>query len=175
MTERSAAVQRAQEPAAPKPITFESLLERMNDMFNDIARRAFEIFDRNGHVFGHELDHWLEAEREFLHPVNIELSESGESLEMRAEVPGFAEKELEISAEPNRVIISGKRQTSKQEKNGKTLYSEVGRDQILRVVNLPVEIETEKVAATLKNGVLVLTLAKASKPRSIRIQPKPAQ
>jgi len=175
MAERtSTAVQRAQEPVTPKPVKFESLLDRMNEVSNDIGKRAFEIFDRNGRVFGRELDDWLRAEREFLHPVHIQLSESGESLEVRAEVPGFSEKELEISAEPRRVTISGKRETSTEEKKGKTLYSETGRDQILRVVDLPVAIDADKVSATLKNGVLELTMPKAAKARSIRIQPKVA-
>jgi HSP20 family protein len=175
MAERgSAAVQRAQEPATPKPVKVESLLDRVNEVFNDISQRAFEIFEGNGRLFGRELDDWLKAERELLHPVHIQLSESGESLEVRAEVPGFSEKELEINAEPRRVTISGKRETSKEEKKGKTLYSETGSDQILRIVDLPVEVDADKVSATLKNGVLDLTIPKAAKARSIRIQPKVA-
>jgi HSP20 family molecular chaperone IbpA len=173
MAERtSTAVQRAQEPVTPKPVKVESLLDRMNEVFNDISKRAFEIFEGSGRMFGREVDDWLKAEREFLRPVHIQLSESGESLELRAEVPGFNEKELEISVEPSRVTISGKRETSKEEKKGKTVYSETGRDQILRVVDLPVEIETDKATATLKNGVLELSMPKAAKARSIRIQPK---
>jgi len=174
MAERSTAVQRAQEPATPKPVKFESLLDRMNEVFNEISKRAFEIFDGNGRVFGRELDDWLKAEREFLHPVHIQLAESGESFELRAEVPGFSEKELEISVEPRRVTISGKRETSKEEKKGKSLYSETGCDQILRVVDLPVEVEADKVTATLKNGLLELTMPKVANARSIRIQPKAA-
>jgi len=176
MAERTpTAVQRAQEPTTLKPAKFESLLDRVNEVFNDISKRAFEIFDGNGRVFGRELDDWLKAEREFLHPIHIQLAESGESLEVQAEVPGFSEKELEVSAEPRRLTISGKRKTSKEEKKGKTVYSETGSDQILRVVDLPVEIETDKVTAALKNGVLELTMPKAAKARSIRIQPKAAQ
>jgi HSP20 family protein len=174
MAERSTAVQRAQEPGIPKPVKFESLLDRMDDVFNDISKRAFEIFDGNGREFGRELDDWLKAETEFLHPVHIQLAESGESLDVRAEVPGFDEKDLEINVEPHRVTISGKRETNKEEKKGKTVYSETGCDQILRVVDLPAEVETDKVTATLKNGVLALTMPKIAKSRSIRIQPKAA-
>lgn len=175
MAERtSTAVQRAQEPASPKPVKVETLLDRMNEVFNDISKRAFEIFDGSGRVFGRELDDWLKAEKEFLHPVHVQLTESGESLALQAEVPGFDEKELDISVEPRRVTISGRRETSKEEKKGKTLYSETGCDQMLRVVDLPVEIETDKVTATLKNGVLELSMPKAAKARSIRIQPKVA-
>jgi len=71
------------------------------------------------------------------------------------------------------VTISGKRETSK-EKKGKSVYSETGCDQILHVVHLPAEVETDKVTATLKNGVLALTMPKVAKSRSVRIQAKAA-
>ncbi len=111
MAERTGtAMQRAQEPVAITPAGSQSLLERMDEVFNEISKRAFEMFDGNGRVFGRELDDWLKAEREILHPVQVRLSESGDSFEVKAEVPGFTEKELEISAEPGRVTISGKQQ-----------------------------------------------------------------
>ncbi len=174
MAERSTAVQRAQEPSTIKPIKFESLPDRMDEVFNNVTKRAFEIFVGNGHIFGHELDDWLKAESEFLHPVHIQFTESGESFDVQAEVPGFDEKDLEINVEPRRVTICGKRETSKKEKKGKGVYSETGCDQILRVVDLPAEVETDKVTATLKNGVLALTMPKVAKSRSIRIQAKAA-
>jgi HSP20 family protein len=174
MAGTSIAVQRAEEPTTLKPVKFESLLDQMNEVFDNITKRAFEIFEGNGRIFGRELDDWLKAEREFLHPVYIQLAESGESLEVQAEVPGFNEKDLEISVEPRRVTISGKREASKEEKKSKTVYSEACCDQILRVVDLPVEIETDKVTATLKNGILELRMPKVAKARSFRIQPKAA-
>jgi len=174
MPEKSLAVQRAEERSALKPVKFESLLDRMDDVFDRINKRAFEIFEGNGRIFGRELDDWLKAEREFLHPVHVQLAESGESLDVQAEVPGFDEKDLEINVEPRRVTISGKRETSKKEKKGKTVYSETGCDQILRVVDLPAEVETDKVTATLKNGVLALTMPKVARSQSVRIHAKAA-
>src|SRR5450759_2716479 len=174
MPEKSLAVRRAEEPSTIKPVKFESLLDRMDEVFNNNTKRAFEIFEGNGRIFGHKLDDWLKAEREFLHPVHIQLAESGESFDVQAEVPGFDQKDLEIKVEPRRVTVTGKRETSKEEKKGKSVYSETGCDQILRVVDLPAEVETDKVTATLKNGVLALTMPKVAKSRSIRIQAKAA-
>jgi HSP20 family molecular chaperone IbpA len=174
MPEKCLAVRRAEKPSTIKPVKFESLLDQMDEVFNNITKRAFEIFEENGRIFGHELDNWLEAEREFLHPVHIQVAESGESFDVKTEIRGFDEKDLEINIEPRRVTISGKRETSKEEKKGKSVYSETGCDQILRVEDLPAEVETDKVTATLKNGVLALTMPKVAKSRSIRIQPKAA-
>jgi HSP20 family protein len=172
----SVAVQRAEE----KPVTItpvENLRDRINKMSQAIALRAYEIFEGNGRKFGHDLDDWFKAEMDMLHPVHVNIAESGDKLEVKAEVPGFNEKEIEVSVEPNRLTISGKRETEttkKEEKKGKTVYSEFCSNQILRIVDLPASVDTEKTTATLKNGVLQLTMPKAAKAKTIEIKPKAA-
>jgi HSP20 family protein len=175
MAEKTAvAVRVAKEPAAIKPFKAESLAEHVNAIFDAISRRAYEIFAGNGFTPGRELEDWFQAERELLHPVHIQVNETEDALEVKAEVPGFNEKELEVSVEPQRLVISGKRETKKEESKGKTVYSETCLDQILRVVDLPAEVETGKVEANLKNGILELQLPKAAKARSVKVEAKAA-
>lgn len=166
------AVRRAEETL--KPVKFASLIEQMENTFNTIARRAYEIFENNGRSFGRDLENWFQAEKEFLHPVLVNVTELDQSFEVKAEVPGFNEKEIEIAVEPRRLTITGKRETKKEEKKGKTIRAESCSDQILRIVNLPSEIETEKVTAALKDGVLEFTLPKVNKGHALRIHPKAA-
>jgi HSP20 family protein len=168
------AVRRAQEPSSPKIVKFETLADRIDDIFSTIARRAYEIFEGNGHQHGHDVEDWFKAEAELLHPVNIEIVETDQTLEVKAEVPGFSEKELELSVEPQRLTITGKHETSKKEKKGKTVYSERSASTILRVVALPLDVDTAKVSATLRNGILHITAPKSAKTQSIRVQPKAA-
>jgi HSP20 family protein len=168
----TAAVKRAEEPI--RPIKSGSLFEQIQDVFNTLSRRAYEIFEGNGSRFGHDLEHWLQAERELLHPVRVNIDETDEAFAIRAEVPGFNEKEIEIYVEPRRLTITGKHESKKEETKGKTVYSEGCCDQILRVVTLPVDVETDKVGATLKNGVLEFTLPKVTKTHTVRIHPKVA-
>ena len=166
------AMKRVEEPT--RPIKYVPLFDQMEDTFNALARRAYEIFEGNGGTFGRELENWFQAEKELLHPVPVNITESDESFEVKAEVPGFNEKEIEIGVEPRRVTITGKRETKKEEKKGKTVCAESCSDQILRMVDLPAEIETDKVTATLKNGVLELALPKVAKAQTLRIHPKAA-
>jgi len=168
----TAAVKRAEEPA--KPIKYGSIFDQLQDTFNALSRRSYEIFEGNGWAFGRDLEDWFQAERELLHPVHVSIEELDDSLVLKAEVPGFSEKELEINLEPRRVTITGKREAEKKEEKGKTVYAERCSDQILRIVDLPADIETDKVTATVKNGILELTMPKVAKARSIRIQPKAA-
>lgn len=174
MAEKAIAVQMAKEPTTPKLITFENVFDRANAIFEAISQRAYEIFEGNGHTPGHELDHWYQAEKELLHPVHVELTESEDTLSIKAEVPGFNEKELTINVEPRRLVISGRRETKKEEKKGKTVYSETCADQIMRVIELPAEVQAEKAIATLKDGIVELNLPKAVKARTIPIESKAA-
>lgn len=168
----TAAVRRAEEPM--KPIKYGSVLDQIQDTFNALSRRAYEIFEGNGRAFGRDWEDWFQAERELLHPVHVSVEEFDDSFAVKAEVPGFSEKELEINLEPRRLTITGKREAKKEEKKGKTVYAERCCDEILRMVDLPAEVERDKVNATLKNGVLEFTLPKVAKAHTVRIHPKAA-
>jgi HSP20 family protein len=171
----SVAVQRAEK----KPVTItpvENLMDRINKMSQAIMRRAYEIFEGNGRRFGHDLEDWFKAEMDMLHPVHVNIAEAEDSLEVRAEVPGFSEKEIEVSVEPRRLTITGKRETEteREEKKSKAVYSEFCSNQILRTVDMPASVDAEKTTATLKNGVLQLTMPKTVKAKTIETKPKAA-
>jgi HSP20 family protein len=154
----------------------EQMFDHMRDTFDAITRRAFEIFDNNGRRFGHELEDWLQAEAELLHPTHLDISESDKTLTVRAEVPGFSEKDIEVSVEPRRVTISGKRESTAEQKQGKTIYSERCSNQFFRAADLPAEIDTASSAvnATYDQGVLTIMLPKLeqAKGRQIKVEPK---
>lgn len=174
MGEPATAVQRAQEPtSSPKIVNPETLIERMDAIFHDISRRAYQIFEGNGSQHGHDVDDWLKAERELLCPVNVEVNETDKGVEIKADVQGFNEKELEISVEPTQLTITGKHETSKEEKKGQITYSESIASDILRYVTLPTEIDATKATATLKNGTLNIVAPKTAK-QVASVKPKVA-
>ena len=166
------ALQPAKGPVPVRHSTTDDVLDRFQQTHDSIARRAFEIFNDNGRWLGHELEDWFRAESELLHPVHLEIAESGETLTVQAEVPGFNSKELEINVEPRRLTISGRHQLREEGKKGKTIYSERCAKAILRVVDLPAEVDSSKVSAILKDGVLNIELPKAAHAKTVRIEPK---
>jgi len=143
-----------------RPNHTNQLIEQMHDLRDCIARRAFEIFAGIGERMGLELADWLEAEMEFLHPTYIAISESPNSLTVRADVPGFKEKDLEIDVEPQRITIAGKRVTQNASHTHKRIYTETRSDVILRVIDLPAAVDPAKVKTAVKDGVLELDLPK---------------
>ncbi len=161
------ALQPAREMMTPlKPFTSD-FLEKVKEINNSIARRAFEMFESNGQTVGRELEHWLKAETEVLHPIHLEMAESDEALTVRAEMPGFSAKDIEVRLEPRRLAIAGKRETQRERKTEKTIYSERCAGKVLRIVDLPVEVNPEKATATLKDGVLELAMRKAPSARRV--------
>ena len=167
----------AMQPAKISVLTKKSepreVFSRMERIHNLIERRAFEIFDHGGRFIGRDLADWFQAEAELLHPIHLEIGESEEALTVRAEVPGFAAKELDIHVEPRRLTIAGKHEHKKEEnKNGKTIYSELCAEEIIRSVDLPAAVEPSKVNATLKDGILSIELPKVTSTKSIRVEAK---
>ena len=168
------AMQPAKGPVPVKQSATRDVFDQIQQTYDSIARRAFEIFNNNGRWLGHELEDWFRAESELLHPVHLEIAESDDSLTVRAEVPGFSTKELEINVEPRRLTIAGKHEAQEESKKGKTIYSERCAKEILRVVDLPAEVDSSKVSATLKDGILNIELPKAAHAKTVRIEPKSA-
>lgn len=175
MKKQSVAITQPAKEAAPmKLLPGSDLFDRIQEVSNSIARRAFEIFEGRGRALGHDLEDWLRAESEFLHPVHLDITESEDALTARAEVPGFSAKELEVGVEPHRLTISGKRESSEERTSKKTIYTEHCRNQIFRAIDLPAEVDSTKVTATLKDGVLELSMPKAAKVQKVRVEEKPA-
>ena len=170
MAEKSVAVQTAQAPAPLKLVEPKTLFDRINQMQQTIARRAFELFEGDGGLFGRDWEHWFRAESELLHPVHMNITESDDALAVQAEVPGFSPNELEINIESRRLTISGKKESREERKKGKTIYHERCSNEILRVVDLPAEVDATKAVATLKNGVLELTVPKTAQAKTTRVE-----
>jgi HSP20 family molecular chaperone IbpA len=72
-------------------------------------------------------------------------------------VLGFGAKDLEVSIEPWRLTITGKREA--KEVPGTVCFDRCP-DRILRVVDLPSGVNAEKTLAALKNGILELVMPK---------------
>ena len=173
MAEQALGTKTARE-ISPIKVSINNISEQIQKLYDQIEHRAYEIFEYNGRTLGRELEDWFCAETELLHPVHLDLSESPESFSVRAEVPGFSAKDLEVNLEPRRLTIAGKRETKEEHKTKKTIYSERCSDQILRVLDLPAEVDAEKTKATLKDGILELEIPKAASSKGIRIEPKAA-
>jgi len=99
------------------------------------------------------------------------LSDAGSSLLVKAEVPGLTEKDLQLSIHQDVLTMSGERKQSAPE--GYHVHrQERAPLKFARSFTLPCKIDPEKATATLKDGVLTLTLPKGpeAQPRQIAVK-----
>jgi HSP20 family protein len=170
MSDKSIATQTALDSTAVKMVSAQTLSDRIHQIRENIARRAYELFHRSDGAADRDLEHWFQAESEFLHPVHMNVKETNDALTVEAEVPGFDPSELQVSVDGQQLTIIGKKESNKEQKRaGKIIYQEQCSSELLRVLDLPVDVDTAKAKARLKNGVLELTLPKSTRAEIARI------
>ena len=148
---------RCLERKAPSPF-----LTEVREFFDKIREEAFAIFRKKGSAIGHELEDWLEAERELFCCPQSELIEKENQFELRVAAPGMEAGGIEISARPGSLVVKG-RVTRRGEKNEGTVhFSEFSDKRLFRHLILPELIDVNKVSATLEEGVLHIVAQKAA-------------
>jgi HSP20 family molecular chaperone IbpA len=151
-------------PSLVQPCDAEELRWKMQPVQLAIARRAYELFEKRNREHGHDWEDWFRAESELLRPVSIMTHESAERLSLHVNVFGFAENELLISVEPRRVAILGQKELVTAETGaGEIEYIDWYPDQVLRLIDLPIEIDPEGAVVELQTGMLKFELPKAAK------------
>jgi HSP20 family molecular chaperone IbpA len=153
------------EAAATTPAVFKILpedhfLKRMADLHELIARRAYELFAKNGFRNGHEIEDWLRAESQFVNLISMEVSETEVAVLTRAALPGYSAKDIEIHVQPRHVFITARPRERSEKNGGKTFYSEQRAKQLFGSIELLTEIDPEKVRARFNNGELQIDLLK---------------
>ncbi|MCG6983100.1 MAG: Hsp20/alpha crystallin family protein [Deltaproteobacteria bacterium] len=102
----------------------------------------------------------------------LNMSEDDHNLYVRAELPGVASENIDITTKQNNLIIKGERKIAAE--GEKVSYHRKERDagNFRRIISLPTPVDTNKVTAICKNGVLTVTLPKAAeaKPRQISVK-----
>jgi HSP20 family protein len=102
----------------------------------------------------------------------VDIVEGENDLVMKADVPGIDLKDIDIRLENGTLTIKGERKFEKAE-NGRG-YHRVERayGSFARSFALPETVDTEKVTADYKEGVLTVTIPKkeVAKPRSVKIE-----
>jgi len=140
------------------------LQQKMQELQLAIARRSHELFEARGREHGHDCEDWFRARSELLCPVSVSMSESENRISIRADVIGFDETELEVSVEPSRITIMGKKKTSgTNAKRGTIEMTSSPPDQVLEVVDLATEVMPEHAVVELRAGVLKFELPAAAK------------
>jgi HSP20 family protein len=153
------------------------MLTRFSD-FNDWPSFGFADFGRSHtphtqlrreleRLFG-DFEHsasWASA------PNAVSFEDDGANFVLRADVPGLAESDFQINVAGNTLTLKGERKLEVPE--GHSVHRrERSAFRFAKSYELPARVDAEKASATLKHGVLTLTLPKAAEaqPRQISVK-----
>lgn len=99
--------------------------------------------------------------------VSMDYAETKDGIELTAELPGLEEKDVKVTFADRMLTISGEKSESKDEKDKNYRFVERSYGAFSRTVELPADVEADKITASLTNGVL-----KVSVPRVAKAEPK---
>ena len=132
--------------------------------WNWIERDLNEMFDNS---FNGWLLPWRGAQSaaaEFGFVPSVDLQETDTAYLLSAEVPGVEAKQLDVKIKDGVVTIAGERTSEQAESKGSFHRRETCYGAFSRSIELPGEVDSDKVSAQLKDGVLTLELPKRADP-----------
>jgi len=137
------------------------IFEEFDRLADRIRVEAYNLFAGRGAVGGRELDDWLAAEREVCGP-DVEIAERKGEFVLSLGLDGFDPVDIDVTATPREILIKGEKKTKRA---GSDEASQVGWSEsrscgVLRRVELPADIDVEKVTAKLQHGMLKIVAPK---------------
>lgn len=82
---------------------------------------------------------------------------------IKSTIAGVEPEDVDITFDNDMITIRGKRKKDRTIMDGDYFYQECYWGSFSRSIILPVDVETDKIKATIRNGILTITLPKAKK------------
>jgi len=127
--------------------------------FDDLVNR---FFDRDFWAPGDLVreDRWFPS---------VDISEGKKDITVKAEIPGVEAKDIDISLNGKLLTIKGEKKQEKEEKEENYYRTERSYGYFNRTIELPCEVDADKVDASYKKGVLKIELKKTRESESKKI------
>ncbi len=137
-----------------------TLQDRMNRLFDQALSKT-----RTDDEEGLMASTWLPA---------VDISETADSIVMKAELPGVSRENIDIQVRDNTLTLKGERKFEREVKDENYLRIERSYGAFQRAFSLPTVIQQDKIKAVFKDGVLEVTIPKAevAKRKQVKIDLK---
>ena len=102
----------------------------------------------------------------------VDIAETDKDIEITAELPGLEEKDVQVNVADDVLTIKGEKKAEKEEKDKNYHRIERSYGSFCRSLQLPAGANADAIKATLKNGVLKVTVTKpvAAQPKKIEVK-----
>jgi len=102
--------------------------------------------------------------------LSIDVFQTPKAIVLNSTIAGVKPEDIDISINNDMLTIRGRREHSEVVEEQDYLFRECYWGSFSRSIILPVEVEADKVEATIENGVLSVTLPKAKNAQQIQIK-----
>ena len=101
----------------------------------------------------------------------VDIYETEDALKLKADIPDVKTEDIDVRVENQTLTIRGQRKFEKEENVKGHHRIERSYGEFVRSFAVPASVDTEKVQAEYRNGVLTITLPKkeAAKPRQVKV------
>ena len=100
----------------------------------------------------------------------VDISQGRKDITVKAEIPGIEAKDLDISIDGRLLTIKGEKRQEQKEKEETYYRVERSYGYFNRTIELPAEVDPNKVKASYKRGILRIKLRKANGYETRRIK-----
>jgi HSP20 family protein len=143
-----------------EPGTMATLADFRNEM-----NRLFEGFFSRPLM----LPTWFESVEPGQWMPAIDLSEEGDTIHVRAELPGIDPKDVDVSVSEDRLVISGEKKSESTRTGNGWTHRESHFGAFSRAIPLPEAVDPAKVSAKYDKGVLSVELTKSPSAASRKV------
>ena len=123
----------------------------MDRMFEDFLGRRMLPFSP---------ERWWPAAPMKITTPAVDLYEEKDDIVVKAELPGMEKDNIEVNLSDRRLTIKGEKKQEEEVKKEGYYRSERSYGSFVRTLELPREVQTDKVKAAFKNGILMIRLPK---------------
>jgi HSP20 family protein len=134
---------------------FERMRRNMDRLWDSFFERGVRGADEDGE--------WLPY---------LDVAETKDEIVVKAEVPGMDAKDIDISLSDGLLTIKGEKKQEREEKEENYHLVERSYGAFTRSIRLPKEVQSDKISASYKNGVLKVTLPKSEEAKKKEIKIK---
>lgn len=129
----------------------------------DLSRLMDDVFGGGWDAAAENLRQWLPA---------TDVSETPEAVTLRLEVPGLTREQIKIAVENNVLTVRGEKSQETSGENETFRRTERSFGAFERSFSLPAYVDSDRVQASLQDGVLTITLPRReeTKAREVKIE-----
>jgi HSP20 family molecular chaperone IbpA len=142
-----------------------TLRTRIDEVIENVRRRAYELFEQRSHRNGSDLDDWLRAEEELLFPAKCVVRQEPDRYKVSVSIPGFTGTDLKVYTLGDRLVVSG----DVTEKSASKHSSIEERRRVFYQCTLPPGSLVNAMTAEIEHETLNINIPAATKPKSVQV------